>query len=71
MLGQAHRLLRIPRPRKRATFKALVQQQETVAFPQEGFDAVTALTAEQEERIQFEGIQLITALILHERIRAS
>ena len=62
MLGQAHGLLRIPRPGKRAALKAFVQQQEAVAFPQEAFDAVAALAAEQEERIRLEGIQLITTL---------
>ena len=42
---------------KRTVFKALVHQEKTITFPQEGFDPVTAPAAEQKERISVIWIQ--------------
>ena len=61
MLGYRHRFIRSSRPCQRSFLQPFVQEQKSVAFPQESLDPVTAPAAEQEQYIPFKGIHPITA----------
>lgn len=61
MLGYRHRFIRSSRPCQRSFLQPFVQEQKSVAFPQESLDPVTAPAAEQEQYIPFKRVHLITA----------
>ena len=52
-------LSRIPRPLEAAILESFVQQQKSVAFPQQSLDPVSSSAAEQEERIRIKRIEII------------
>ena len=59
MLVQAHRFFRRARPGQRSGLEPLVEQKETVAFPDQCLDPVPAPAAEQEQDVFLERIQVV------------
>ena len=59
MLVQAHRFFRRARPGQRSGLEPLVEQKETVAFPDQCLNPVPAPAAEQEQDVFLERIQVV------------
>ena len=52
----------IPWPCKAAAFHSFVKKKESVAFPKQGLDPVGSSSAEQEENVFLERIQMILCI---------
>ena len=63
--SQLLQLVRVPRPFKMSVAQKLIQEQEAVAFPQQGFDPVRPAAAEEKESSLIIRVQVKLCLYQH------